>query len=348
MARTNNLTNFLTDVANAIKDKKGNQTDIQASQFDTEIRNLPSGGTYQQKSTTITQNGTTTITPDAGYDAMDEVTVTTAVPLQTRNYSFTQNTTTTLTPEQGYAGFSSVGLTIDVPSSGIDTSDATAVAINIRDGETAYARGSKITGTLPVLTYPINPERPSDTSYQFIAATASSNVTRDGTKYLMGTYQIASQSQPDSWMFEGNRKMKLGIPFSMVVSRGSITANKIKKGVTIYGVTGTYEGSTDTIVYLDYLDINGCYFDTGINVSGTKGMEITLAVNDAGHYVYFFHQGSAVSLFPWDVTTKELTCVLLNSSTNTEVFYNNEAYLNASMAYTQNKRAYIKISGASL
>lgn len=114
MARTNNLTNFLTDVASAIKDKKGNQADIQASDFDTEIRNLPSQGTYQQKSTTITQNGTTTITPDSGYDAMDEVTITTAVPLQTRNYSFTQNTTTTLTPEQGYAGFSSVGLTIDV------------------------------------------------------------------------------------------------------------------------------------------------------------------------------------------------------------------------------------------
>lgn len=44
MARTNNLTNYLTDVAQAIKDKKGDQTPIQASEFDTEIANLPSGG----------------------------------------------------------------------------------------------------------------------------------------------------------------------------------------------------------------------------------------------------------------------------------------------------------------
>ena len=53
-------------------------------------------------------------------------------------------------------------------------------------------------------------------------------------------------------------------------------------------------------------------------------------------------------MFPWDVTTKELTCVLLNSSTNNEVFYNNTTYLNSIMNYTQNKRAYIKISGNSL
>ena len=44
MARTDNLTNFLTDVATAIKNKKGDTTAIKASEFDTEITNLPSGG----------------------------------------------------------------------------------------------------------------------------------------------------------------------------------------------------------------------------------------------------------------------------------------------------------------
>lgn len=44
MARTNNLTNYLTDVATAIKTKKGDSTPILASDFDTEIANLPSGG----------------------------------------------------------------------------------------------------------------------------------------------------------------------------------------------------------------------------------------------------------------------------------------------------------------
>ena len=44
MARTDTLTNYLTDVATAIKTKKGDNTPIKASEFDTEIANLPSGG----------------------------------------------------------------------------------------------------------------------------------------------------------------------------------------------------------------------------------------------------------------------------------------------------------------
>ena len=44
MARVDTLGNFLTDVADAIKIKKGDDTPILASEFDTEITNLPSGG----------------------------------------------------------------------------------------------------------------------------------------------------------------------------------------------------------------------------------------------------------------------------------------------------------------
>lgn len=43
MARTDTLTNFLADVATAIKTKKGDTTAIPAENFDTEILNLPSG-----------------------------------------------------------------------------------------------------------------------------------------------------------------------------------------------------------------------------------------------------------------------------------------------------------------
>lgn len=44
MARVDTLPHFLTDVADAIRTKKGTSETIKASDFDTEIENLPSGG----------------------------------------------------------------------------------------------------------------------------------------------------------------------------------------------------------------------------------------------------------------------------------------------------------------
>ena len=76
MARTNTLTNFLTDVASAIKQKTGDNTLIPASEFDTEILSIQTGGIYQTKSLTIAQNGNYTLLPDLGYDAFDSVVIT--------------------------------------------------------------------------------------------------------------------------------------------------------------------------------------------------------------------------------------------------------------------------------
>lgn len=127
-------------------------------------------------------------------------------------------------------------------TTGTDTSDANAEPINIRKDKTAYVNGEKIKGTLPVLTYPVNPDKPSDFDYQFIEASTAKSTTRNNTTYIMGAYQIAGINEPDSWMFEGNRKMKLGIAQSKVATAISLKGEQIKKGEKILGVTGTYEG----------------------------------------------------------------------------------------------------------
>ena len=49
MARTDTLGNFLTDVATAIRTKKGTTATIPASNFDTEIASIEGGSKYAPK-----------------------------------------------------------------------------------------------------------------------------------------------------------------------------------------------------------------------------------------------------------------------------------------------------------
>ena len=49
MADTSNLSQFLTDVASAIKNKKGTTDKIPAANFDTEISNITTGVMTQKE-----------------------------------------------------------------------------------------------------------------------------------------------------------------------------------------------------------------------------------------------------------------------------------------------------------
>ena len=83
------------------------------------------------------------ITPDSGYNGLSKVTV---GAIQTETKTVTANGT--VTPSSGkYLK----QVTVNVPSTGIDTSDATATAEDIVNGKTAYAKGKKVVGSMPVI-----------------------------------------------------------------------------------------------------------------------------------------------------------------------------------------------------
>ena len=73
MANTSNLSSFLTDVADAIREKKGTQDQIPAGNFDTEIKSIETGTKINNQDKDITKNGT--YTADEGYTGLGTVIV---------------------------------------------------------------------------------------------------------------------------------------------------------------------------------------------------------------------------------------------------------------------------------
>ena len=139
MAKNNNLTDFLTGVADAIRTKKGTSGLINPQDFESEISSIRTEKPEQEKSVSISTNGTTEVTPDTG-KALSKVTVTTNVQPTLQEKTVAPTTTQQIvTADSGKDGLSKV--TVEAVTSSIDSN---IVAENIKKDVTILG----VTGTL--------------------------------------------------------------------------------------------------------------------------------------------------------------------------------------------------------
>lgn len=276
MARINNLTNFLNDVAAAIKEKLGDSTNIPAAQFDTKIREIETGGDYQSKTINISANGSQTITPDSEYDALSSVVINVQVPvkqLQSKTYEFTDNTHIVLSPETGYDGFSSIELTINVPQEGgsgdiklFKTVEEMQADPNPSEGDLAVVYRSEIQPCTATAHFSkaIFPEtvvldsaledsvelrfRPVDDSQMFYCwGQLDSNYFQMDCYGEEGEYRIRYESQ-DGITYTRTRLQD---------PNGNVTGNELDFGVEIYY---EYEEMWNDVIG-KFINIGGKYFE---------------------------------------------------------------------------------------
>ena len=133
----------------------------------------------------------------------------------------------------------------NIDNLGIDTSDATAEASDIKEGKTAYVNGDKITGSFA-------PDENLDIT-STVLQQSDITIGDDGFGSQSLTFKGA-QSGYYTPKYIKNVTPTVSAEQSIVANAIGLTADKIKKGETILGITGTYEGIVSQEEYEQAVD----------------------------------------------------------------------------------------------
>lgn len=213
-----------------------------------------------EKEVTFTRVGTSDITPDTGYDAIAHVTANVDIEGDQREEYITSNGTYTYRASEGYDLLDQVKVNVAVPqggrvenrkdleitengnyvsqpSSGYDGVANTYITVNVPTGGRIQF-GKSVTFTSNG-TRTVTP----DSGYDALAGVS---VTTNVTNRLQnpGTITPTTSQQTfnfDTAHYDGYNNFVVGAVGRNIDS--NIKATNIKSGVTILGVTGTYEGS---------------------------------------------------------------------------------------------------------
>ena len=270
------VTNERLYVRNSLPIIQYNNQYIDFQQGDTEIGILYNGNQYLTRDKYTGYTNSALLTGNTMYDIAHQIVAgtmpnngdvtiapTTSEQVKEQGYynslkvsAVTSAIDSNIIPENIKSGVSVLGVEGTLEE-GIDTSDANATASDIAIDKTAYVNGEKITGTLPLF--------PNTRTFTVSNAGVTNN-TEDSTLDLT-TINTTKQ------ILDSNVSMNFNADYSDVATAIGLTADKIKVGETILGVTGTYNGEVllgnqvptstpDKLTYAVVVDDTGSYLGT--------------------------------------------------------------------------------------
>lgn len=145
-----------------------------------------------------------------------------------------------------YAGTSGLKTGTHQCEAGLDTSDATATADDILSDKTAYGASGKLTGTIATNTFPMpiivvsaDGLITASVSNQkgYLPSSRTDRATKQLTTKAAATYTPAAQDQTiaSGQYLTGDQTIQ---------GDANLIPGNIKSGVSIFGVAGSYEGSS--------------------------------------------------------------------------------------------------------